>query len=177
MIGVVQTLAPVCRHRDDVLDPNAEPPGKVDPRFDRETHTRHQRLLFTLDHVGRLVSGYSDPVAGAMNGLLAIACIPDHTPGRSVDLLATHTWSHRFDAGLLCEPHDLVHFANLRGRFPHADGTGGVRPIAVPETTEVQDDRIAGLDHPIPRLVVWVGTIGTGSDDCEVDLLVPELPQ
>src|SRR5688500_16589411 len=148
MIGVVQTLAAVCRDTDDVLDPDPEPPGKVDPRLDRETHTRHQRLLFTLDHVGRLVRGYSDPVAGAMNELLAIACVPDNTPGRSVDLLATHTWSHRFDAGLLCEPHDLVHFATLRGWFPDADSAGGVRPIAIPDTSEAQHNRITSLANP-----------------------------
>ena len=67
MIGVVQTLASVCRHSDDVLDPDSELPCKVDPRLDGEAHTWHQRLLFALDHVRRLVSGHSDSVAGAMD--------------------------------------------------------------------------------------------------------------
>src|SRR5688500_20405651 len=112
-----------------------------------------------------------------MTDLLSIACLPDHPPGRSVDLLAPHTWSHSFDAGLLCEPHDLVHFANLRGWFADADSAGGVRPVAVPETSEVQHNRITRLDHPIPRLMVRIGPIGTRPDDCEVDLLVSELSQ
>ena len=70
-----------------------------------------------------------------------------------------------------------MHLANLRARFPNADRTGGVRPVAVPETSEVQDNRITSLDHPIPRLVMWVGPVGARPDHGEVDLLVSELSQ
>ena len=177
MVGVVQTLAAVCGDCDDVLDPNPEPAREIDSRLYREAHTWHQRLLFTLDHVRRLVSGYSDSVTGAMNELLAIACIRDDTPSRSVDLLTAHTGTYRVDTSLLGKTYDLVHLANLRSRLPDADRARGVRPVAVPQTSEVQDNRITRLDHPIAGLVVWVGPIGTGSDDCEVDLLVSELSQ
>jgi len=42
---------------------------------------------------------------------------------------------------------------------------------------EVQHNGIARLDHPLPRLMVRVGSIGTGSDDGEVDLFMSELSQ
>ena len=97
MVGVVQRSPAVCGDRDDVLDPDSEPAREINSRFHGEAHARHEWLLFTLDHVWRLVSGYSDSVAGAMNELLAIACIRNDTPGRSVDLLATHTRTDRID--------------------------------------------------------------------------------
>ena len=53
-----------------------------------------------------------------MDELLAIALVPDDTPGRSVDLLTTDTGTYRVDTRLLGETHHLVHLAKLRARFP-----------------------------------------------------------
>jgi hypothetical protein len=84
MVGVIQTSASVGRGGDDVLDADSEPACEINPWFHREAHAWHERLLFTLDHVRRLVSGYPDSVTGAMDELLAIPGVPDHAPGGSV---------------------------------------------------------------------------------------------
>ena len=67
--------------------------------------------------------------------------------------------------------------SNLRRWFPDANRTGGVRAVAVPKAAEVQDNRVARLDHSIPGFMVRVGPIRTRSDHSEVDLLMAELPQ
>ena len=84
----------------------------------------------------------------------------DDTSCGSVDLLAADPGAYCVDACLLRQAHHLVHLANLGAGLPDADGTGGVRPVAVPEASEVQDDRITDLDHPIARLVMGVGPVG-----------------
>src|SRR6185437_14451048 len=177
MIGVIQPPAAVGRDGHNVLDPNPEPACEIDSRFHREAHAWHERLLFTLDHVRRLVSGDSDPMTGAMNELLAVSRLRDHLPGGPVNFLATHAGPYRIDTGLLRLPNDLVDLTNLRSWFSDANRARGIGPIAVSEPTKVQDDRVTGLDHPVPRLMMRIGPIGTRPDDGEVDLFVSELSQ
>ena len=98
------------------------------------------------------------------------------TSCRSVDLLTTHTGTYRVDTRLLCETHDLVHLANLRARFPNADRTRGVRPVAVPETSEVQTTA-SRPRSPDPPPHDGVRPVRTRPDHGEVDLLVSELSQ
>src|SRR6476620_883856 len=102
--GVVESHTTRLGDRDDVLDPDPEPAGEVDARLHGEAHTRHERLLLTLDHVGRFVRGRADAVAGAVDEPLAVPCLDDHLPGGSVYLLTRNTWSDSIDARLLRLP-------------------------------------------------------------------------
>ena len=71
----------------------------------------------------------------------------DDTSCGSVDLLAADPGAYCVDACLLRQAHHLVHLANLRAGLPDADGTGGVRPVAVPETHQTAKNPI-GLEIP-----------------------------
>src|SRR5512133_2104412 len=177
MVSVVQAATAVCRDGDNVLDPYTESARQVDPRFDGEAHARHKRLLLTLDHVRRLVRGYTDAVSGAMDELLAIARSCDDLPRRPVNLLTTHTGTYGIHSGLLRLPDNLVNLSNLRCRLPDADCTGRVRAVAVPKAAEVEHDRVTRLDHPVPRLMMRIGPIGARSDNGEVDLFMAEFPK
>ena len=123
------------------------------------------------------MSGNSDPMASAMDELLAVASLNDDAPGCPVDLLTTHTGTHRFNTSLLRKSYDLVHLENLRTRLPYANSPGDVRPVAKPQAAEIQDNRVPGPDQAIPCLVVRLRSIGTRSHDGEVDLLMSELSQ
>ena len=89
MVSVVQTPSAVCCDCNDVLDTNSEPACEVYTGLDRKAHAWHEGLLFTFDHIRRLVSGYPDSVTGAMDELLTIAGVRDHTPGRAIRTTAS----------------------------------------------------------------------------------------
>ena len=151
-------------------------PGEVDAWLDREAHAGHERLLLALDHVRRLVGGDADAVAGAVDELLAVPRVGDDRdarPGRSPGrprrgapprtpacwAWRTISWTSRISCGGLADAHRAA----------------GVGPVAEHQPAEVEDDAVALLDHPVARLVVRVGAVGSRADHGEVDLLVAEL--
>src|SRR5262249_22453947 len=86
--GVVQPAATGVRHRDDVLDPYAEPARQVDARFDAEAHTWYERSGLTLHKVRWLVRRDPDAVADPVDEVLPVSGVRDDPTGDPVDLLA-----------------------------------------------------------------------------------------
>src|ERR1700742_5392523 len=125
--GVVEAPPAVLGGDDDVLDAHAEAPGQVDPGLDREAHPRLDRPRLALDHVRRLVRRLADPVAGAVDEVLAVAGVGDDLAGRAVDLLAGHAGAHGLEAGLLGPADDLEDLALLGGGLADMHRAGRVR--------------------------------------------------
>ena len=152
-------------------------PRQVDAGLDREAHAGLDQVRLALDHVRRLVGGQADPVADAVDEVLAVAGVGDHLARGAVDLLAGDARADRLEAGLLGAADDLVHLALLVGRLADVHGAGRVGAVAVLDAAEVQHDHVAVLDHPLADLVVRVGAVGARADDGEVDLRVAVLAQ
>src|SRR5262245_12477901 len=136
----VQAPAAVLGHRDDVLDPDAELVGKVDPRLDREAHAGLEQLFLALHHVRRLVRGQADAVPGPMDEPLAVARLRDHLARGPVDVLTRDARPNGFEPGLLRLLDDLVHLALRVGRLADVHGARRVRRVAVHDSAEVEND-------------------------------------
>src|SRR5215217_7412477 len=81
-------------------------------------------------------------------------------------------WSMTARAARSTSAHDVVHAVEPLGALPDDDGPRDVRSVAVDEPAEVEDDRLAGADPAVARVVVRRRCVGPGRDDREVDRLV-----
>ena len=109
--------------------------------------------------------------------LSPVAGVADHRPRHPIDLLTAHPGPDLIDCRLLCPADDLVHLPHVRGRLADRDRAGRVRSVAEHQATDVQDHGVTAFDHPVTGLVVRIGAVGSGSDDGEIKLLVPESAQ
>ena len=116
-----------------------------------------------LDDVRRLVGGQADPVADAVDEVLAVPGVGDHLAGDAVDVLACDARAHRLERGLLRAPGRSRDLALLGGRFADVDRARRVRAVAVLEAAEVEHDHVAVLDRAVAGLVVRVGAVGARS--------------
>jgi len=72
--------------------------------------------------------------------------------------------------GKLCAQEHRVVVAELGGRIPETVGARLIGAVAgFGRATDVDHDRVAGLEHPIGHFRVRAGAVGPGSHDDEVD--------
>src|SRR4051794_32130469 len=85
--GAAQVAIPVARDHHQVLDPNAEAPGEVDPGLHRDGVALAQLVLGGGREPRALMDLESDPVAEAVPEVIAVTGLGDHLPCHGVDLL------------------------------------------------------------------------------------------
>ena len=125
-----------------------------------------------------LVALEADAVAGAMDEVLAEAGVGDHLAAGRIDVLGGHARlaPHRSRSCWAAAEH-VVQAAELVGRAlivvaGHPERARDVRAVALEPAADVEHDRLAGLDHPLARLVVRRGRVGTAGHDPERGLVV-----
>ena len=163
---------------DDVLDAGAVLADEVDPGFDREGHPLPQRLAVAGDDVRLLVALEPDPVTGPMEERVAVALGLDRIAGGGVDGLGGDPGPDRAGRGGLGAlqdaeqvPEPLVG-AVRRVAAGHPERARDVRAVAVDRAADVEDDRLAGRDDALRRLVMGRGGVRARADDREMGLLV-----
>ncbi len=132
--------------------------------------SRSKGLTVASHDVGVLVLLESDPVAGAVDEVLAVAPLGDDAPGHRIHVLARGADHGGVDGGSLGLLEDQVEVAQLGGWFAGVHAAGDVGAVAVGHgASEVAQDDLPGPDHPGPGIVVRAGGVGPGSHDGEVD--------
>src|SRR5664279_6528852 len=152
----------------DVLDPNTEGAGEVDPRLDREGHPRLQQGRVAGHQIRMFVHLEADTVTGPGDEVFPVAGPLDHAAGGGVDRLGGHTGPHRGDPGRLGPADELVDLVHPAGDLVAGCRRHHVGPCAVGEITaghgaaDVDHHDVAGLDDPVRCLVVRARTVGSG---------------
>src|SRR4051812_4185792 len=159
---LVERIGAVGGANADVLDARAVSPFDIDAGFDAERVADLERLVVARDHVWILVALEPNTVARAMDEQLAHARISDHRACRGIDLLALDARPNRVARRLLRALENFVQSGEIvarRGarvaRHPHRPRD--VRAVARDGAADVDDDRFAGLNDTLGRLVVRRG--------------------
>ena len=131
-----------------------------------------------LTMYGILVALEADPVPGPVEERLAVAFGLDRSASRGIDRLGADPGPDRPGGGRLGSLQHAVQVAEAligavgRVAAGHPERPRDVRPIAADRAADVEDDRLAGRDHPVGCLVVRRGGVGPRADDREVGLVV-----
>ena len=119
-----------------------------------------ERDVVARDDVRVLVALEADPVPGPVEERLAVALGLDRLAGRGVDRAAgdaRRDGLHRGRLGVVQHPEQVPEaLVRALGRVAagHPQGPRDVRAVAAEDPADVEDDRLAGLDDPVGRLVV-----------------------
>src|SRR5207248_8081552 len=112
-----------------VLDTHAEAARQIDPRLDRERHTRLEALAVSGHEVWVLVSVEPDAVTGAMDEVVAVAGVADHAPRRGVDGFRCRARTRSGVSRLLRAADRVMHARRLRVRWSDVHGARDVRAV------------------------------------------------
>src|SRR5215208_2744241 len=145
---------------DDILDSRSVPPRNIDPGLDTERHPGGERFVIAGHEVWILVSLEADPVAGPVEEILAVSLGRNDPASSRIDRLAGDPWPDGRRCVLLGSSEDPEEVAEFLIRplsgvaASHPQGPGDVAAVAAQCSADVQNDRLAGPDHAVRRLVM-----------------------
>lgn len=93
-----QDFVPVSGDQDIVLNSDATPPRKINPRLDGDHHTRFQFGLRNGTQPWTLVNVEPDAVSQTMTEVLAVTGSFDHFAGSGINVRTKSTGSDRLDS-------------------------------------------------------------------------------
>src|ERR1051326_6288702 len=155
-VGASITQAPrtVGGQMDIVLQPDAPPPRKIDPRLDRDYRSGRERGLGGPGEPRGLVHLEPDPVAERVPECVVVSGAGDDVARQGVGLPAGHAGADRLAGDALRQAHDLVDLPlPAVRRRPHDDGPGEVGAVPFELRAEIQQEPFA----PAERAVAGAG--------------------
>ena len=180
---VVEGVAPIGGHTYDVFDTGAPPLG-VKPGFDGKNHALAQHQIVSGDDEGLFVGAQPDTVPGAVGEVLPQAGFGEYLSGRSVYLRCRDAGAHY---GPSCGLRAFKHLVGREKFRIHSAinsainaaiasdivGAGAIGVVAAGNgAPDVDDYRVACLQHAVREAVVGVTAVGSASNDDEVHAVV-----